>query len=125
MIPIELDNFELFSRERHEYDDSDEEGTTGHKKDEELQKEIRKQFHLRKSGNSGKDDDKAEEEIRSKTSLVRAAASTRIKVNGLTLKVCNLSFHYFSLPQRRHHCQINVLNADFVLEILFAILVHE
>lgn len=79
-------------REKYESVDSsdDEAGPSGHKKDEQLEKEIQKQLKLRRKAaksNRDSDDERAEEEINAKSSFIRAASSTRLKVRGLTLKV--------------------------------------
>lgn len=85
--------FESFFREKYEFNtasDDDEDGQADHKKDEELAKEIQKQLKLRRKISKlsrDSDDERAEEEINAKTSFIRAASSTRLKVRGLTLKV--------------------------------------
>ena len=84
---VEFINLETLSSEKYD-DDSDGsvEGPNKYKKNEQLEMEIKKQLQLRRNSRTV-DDEGAEEEINAKSSLIKAASSTRIKVKGLTLTV--------------------------------------
>lgn len=64
---------------------SDDGGSDSYKKDEALNKEIKKQFSIRNA--SSKEKDLIDEEMRARSSIAKAAECTRRKVEGLTLKV--------------------------------------
>ncbi|XP_065200983.1 ATP-dependent DNA helicase Q5-like [Planococcus citri] len=69
-----------------DYDDHSDDGdsSTTHKKDKALEKEINRQFLMRKS--NPRENALIEEEILAKSSIVKAAESTRRKIDGLSLK---------------------------------------
>lgn len=94
--PFFLTSFAI-CREKYHNDDDSGDDSGGPKKNVELEKEIHKQFQMRKKPARAVDSEKAEEEINAKSSFIKAAASTRCKVKGLTLKVTFYVFNSSSL----------------------------
>lgn len=84
----------VICREKYHNDDDSGDDSGGHKKNVELEKEIHKQFQLRKKPARAVDNEKAAEEINAKSSFIKAAASTRCKVKGLTLQVTLTTYKY-------------------------------